>query len=279
MPPEVSPTPVPIVWPETCSKDPTCAETVAPIRPSKVVAEGESNMSAFLKLHSVNTTNRALRSSVQNASSLSQSSENLTNDNSSQNSLLVPKGTSSPKPGSRSRSPYRVRADRFSHVISNNDDDIVLPQELYQKLYVSKPNASKSCELSSSLSSSCPFLLLDCRSTKAFKQKHIDGAFNVNCSNKLYCRRLRDGKMSIADLVSSEEGKSVLKQSGSTQTKEIIVYDEDSQHTDTLPNSHPTLLVLSRLRKEGTRASLLKGKIIRFECMMLVYMDNSICFN
>lgn len=253
MPPAVSPAPAPIEWPASRGKDQTCAETVASI-PSKTVVDhdGESKMSTFLKLHQINTTNRAIRS-VQNASNLSQSSENLANDNLSPSSLLVPRGTRSPRAG---RSPSRM--DRLCH--NHDDDDVVLPQELYQKLYVSKPTR-KTCDFAHSRTSSCPFLLLDCRSTKAFKQKHIDGALNVNCSNRLYCRRLRDGKMSIADLVSSEEGKIVLKQSSHNQRREIIVYDEDTQRTDSLPTSHPTLLVLSRLRKEGTRASLLKGKL------------------
>lgn len=215
-------------------------------------------MATFLKLHSVTSTNRALRSGLQNASNLSQSSENLPNDLSIHCPPLKVhnrvSSSNSPNLDTRSQS---CKSERFT-----NDVDFVLPQELYQKLYVTQPNSKTG--VSNSRGISCPFVLLDCRSTKAFRQKHIDGALNVNCSNRLYCRRLRDGKMSIADLITSEEGKVVLKQP-SEKTREIIVYDEDTQGTDNLPTTHPVLLVLSRLRKDGSRASLLKGGIQAFE--------------
>ncbi|XP_072031752.1 dual specificity protein phosphatase 10-like [Amphiura filiformis] len=105
-------------------------------------------------------------------------------------------------------------------------------------------------------------ILVDCRSFMAFNKKHISGALNVNCTNPCFRRRLEKGKTSVGDLITSEEGKAVFR---SRSDKEVIVYDEDSEEIGNLPANHPTSLVLKSLKKEGTRASLLKGGLKEFE--------------
>ena len=99
-------------------------------------------------------------------------------------------------------------------------------------------------------------ILVDCRSFMAFNKKHITGALNVNCTNPCFRRRLEKGKTTVGDLITSEEGKSLFR---NRTDKEVVVYDDDSQEIENLPANHPTVLVLKSLKKEGTRASLLKG--------------------
>ena len=104
-------------------------------------------------------------------------------------------------------------------------------------------------------------ILVDCRSFMAFNKKHISGALNVNCTNPCFRRRLEKGKTTVGDLITSEEGKSLFR---NRTGKEVVVYDEDSQEIENLPANHPTVLVLKSLKKEGTRASLLKGKHLTY---------------
>ena len=111
-------------------------------------------------------------------------------------------------------------------------------------------------ELSTRLAST-NVILVDCRSFMAFNKKHISGALNVNCTNPCFRRRLEKGRTSVGDLITSEEGKALFR---SRSDKEVVVYDEDSEEIEHLPANHPTFLVLKSLKKEGTRASLLKGK-------------------
>ena len=107
-------------------------------------------------------------------------------------------------------------------------------------------------------------ILVDCRSFMAFNKKHISGALNVNCTNPCFRRRLEKGKTTVGDLITSEEGKSLFR---NRTGKEVVVYDEDSQEIENLPANHPTVLVLKSLKKEGTRASLLKGKTHVIVCI------------
>ncbi|XP_022108681.1 dual specificity protein phosphatase 10-like [Acanthaster planci] len=118
-------------------------------------------------------------------------------------------------------------------------------------------------ELSKRLDSNCPTtIVVDCRSFLAYNKKHIEGAVNVNCTNCFTKRRLQQGKLSINDLATSDEGREALC---SRSDKDVVVYDEDTQVIDDLPSNHSTLLVLNSLRNEGTRASLLKGGLKDFQ--------------
>ncbi|XP_054758920.2 dual specificity protein phosphatase 10-like [Lytechinus pictus] len=145
---------------------------------------------------------------------------------------------------------------------SSTTSPIVLPQELSQRLdnhlLLSKCSQSRICRPRSS-----SVILVDLRPFLAFSRRHISGALNVNCTTRFSCRRLREGKVALADLVTSEEGKKEF-QRRLDQDKEVVVYDEESQGIDNLPVNHPTSLVVSALKKEGVKVRLLKGGIKEF---------------
>lgn len=138
-------------------------------------------------------------------------------------------------------------------------EPIVLPQELSQRL----DNVSSMPQSRLSQPQSASMILVDIRPFLAFSRRHISGALNVNCATRFSCRRLREGKLSLIDLVTSEEGK-IEFQRRLDRGKEVVVYDEDTQGVDNLPNNHPTFLVMRALTKEGVNVRLLKGGIKEF---------------
>ncbi|XP_789413.2 dual specificity protein phosphatase 10 [Strongylocentrotus purpuratus] len=146
---------------------------------------------------------------------------------------------------------------------SSTTSPLVLPQELSQRLdnrssLLSQCTQSRLCRPRSG-----SVILVDIRPFLAFSRRHISGALNVNCATRFSCRRLREGKVALVDLVTSEEGKKEF-QGRLDQDKEVVVYDEESQGIDNLPVNHPTSLVVSALKKEGVNVRLLKGGIKEF---------------
>lgn len=105
-------------------------------------------------------------------------------------------------------------------------------------------------------------VVVDCRSFLSYNQRHVDGAVSVNCTNCFTKRRLQQGKLTVNDLATSDEGREVLC---SRTDKDVVVYDEDTKSLDDLPSNHPTFLVLNSLRTEGTRAIILKGGFKEFQ--------------
>ncbi|XP_038072484.1 dual specificity protein phosphatase 10-like [Patiria miniata] len=153
---------------------------------------------------------------------------------------------------------------QVNNIISKESPSVesVTPGELFKRLDCEYPAV----------------VLVDCRSFLAYNKRHIDGAVNVNCTNCFTKRRLQQGKLSIDDLATSDEGREALC---SRSDKDVVVYDEDTQVIDDLPSNHPTLLVLNSLRKEGTRACFLKGGLNEFQnhfarmCISSAEMVNS----
>ena len=128
----------------------------------------------------------------------------------------------------------------------------MLPGELAQVL------DSSICNISCSYRSKDPpqsLMLLDCRSFLAYNFKHITGALNVNCSG-IGKKRLQQGKATLVDLITSENGKEYLKNG---KWVKAVVYDESTSELEKAPPSHPVKLVLDSLLRQGKQAFLLKG--------------------
>lgn len=116
-------------------------------------------------------------------------------------------------------------------------------------------------ELASRMNKSRSVLVLDCRPFVSYNIAHIQGAVNVNCSDRFNRRRLQQGKASIVDLVSSKEGKDLYKKRSS---KEIVIYDDHSKDVQSLSPESSMYLVLSSLLREGKDAYILKGSLLLF---------------
>lgn len=112
-------------------------------------------------------------------------------------------------------------------------------------------------DLASRMNRNRPVLILDCRPFFAYNANHIQGAVNINCSDRFNRRRLLQGKCSLVDLVNSKEGKDLYKKRSS---KEIVVYDDRTKDLKDVASDASMYVVLSVLRREGKQASILKGK-------------------
>lgn len=99
-------------------------------------------------------------------------------------------------------------------------------------------------------------VLIDCRSFLCYNANHVIGAFNLSCGDRINRRRLQQCKLPLWDLISSNEGKEMLKNCGE---KEVIIYDENTADLDKLTSSQSLYLVLNALCNYGYQVAVLKG--------------------
>lgn len=101
------------------------------------------------------------------------------------------------------------------------------------------------------------FLVVDCRPFLAYNVNHIRGAINLNCTDRFNRRRLQQGKVTLADLATTREGKELLR----TRTyRQVVVYDDCTQDMDNLHSAHPLFLILSTLVEDNREPALLLGE-------------------
>ncbi|MGH0151114.1 UNVERIFIED_CONTAM: hypothetical protein FKN15_037784 [Acipenser sinensis] len=100
-------------------------------------------------------------------------------------------------------------------------------------------------------------VIIDCRPFMEYNKSHIQGAVHINCSDKISRRRLQQGKITVLDLISCREGKDSFKRIFS---KEIIVYDENTNDPTRVIPSQPLHVVLESLRREGKDPLVLKAQ-------------------
>ncbi|MBN3305914.1 DUS10 phosphatase, partial [Amia calva] len=99
-------------------------------------------------------------------------------------------------------------------------------------------------------------VIIDCRPFMEYNKSHIQGAVHINCSDKISRRRLQQGKITVLDLISCREGKDSFKRIFS---KEIVVYDENTNEPNRVMPSQPLHVVLESLKREGKDPLVLKG--------------------
>lgn len=132
---------------------------------------------------------------------------------------------------------------------------------LQRALILKKVNIIESDGLKQKLESSRTghktFVVIDCRPFISYNMSHISGAININCSDRFNRRRLQQGKVTLADLATSREGKEMLKK---RTYKDVIVYDDSTYDKERVTSSHPLLLVLSSLVEDNREPYLLLGE-------------------
>ena len=105
------------------------------------------------------------------------------------------------------------------------------------------------------------FTVLDCRSFMAYNQSRVLGAFNLNCADRWNRNRLQSGRVQLADLVTSPEGKELLRR---RSVKDIVVYDDCSSDIERLSSSSTLYIVLAALLDDNKEPLLLSGKFLLF---------------
>ena len=102
------------------------------------------------------------------------------------------------------------------------------------------------------------FLLIDCRPFLLFNKQHIQGAINVNCSDRFNKKRLIQKKATVSDLACNNEAREKLKK---RTVREVIVYDDSSSDLTHLNNNSSLYLILQSLVEENWSPGFLTGKI------------------
>ncbi|XP_073412887.1 dual specificity protein phosphatase 10 [Dendrobates tinctorius] len=116
-------------------------------------------------------------------------------------------------------------------------------------------------------------IIIDCRPFMEYNKSHIQGAVHINCSDKISRRRLQQGKITVLDLISCREGKDSFKRIFS---KEIIVYDDNTNEPSRVIPSQPLHTVLESLKREGKEPLVLKGGLTSFKQNHENLCDNSL---
>ncbi|XP_028676044.1 dual specificity protein phosphatase 10 [Erpetoichthys calabaricus] len=116
-------------------------------------------------------------------------------------------------------------------------------------------------------------VIIDCRPFMEYNKGHIQGAVHINCSDKISRRRLQQGKITVLDLISCREGKDSFKRIFS---KEIVVYDENTNEPNRVMPSQPLHVVLESLKREGKDPLVLKGGLSSFRQNHENLCDNSL---
>ncbi|XP_072265992.1 dual specificity protein phosphatase 10 [Pyxicephalus adspersus] len=188
-----------------------------------------------------------LTSSVAGPSTAS-SSNQMVNNNENSASLSPSGGVSSPVSSS---------TKQFTNV------KIIYPNDLAKKIV----KCSKT-----HLPNQGP-VIIDCRPFMEYNKSHIQGAVHINCSDKISRRRLQQGKITVLDLISCREGKDSFKRIFS---KEIIVYDDNTNEPSRVIPSQPLHTVLESLKREGKEPLVLKGGLSSFKQNHENLCDNSL---
>lgn len=102
-------------------------------------------------------------------------------------------------------------------------------------------------------------VVLDCRSFMAYNQAHVTGAFNLNCADRWNRNRLQSGRVQLADLATTPEGKDLLRR---RSVKEVVVYDDCTSDVERLPHTSTLFVVLSALLDDHKEPLLLAGILI-----------------
>ena len=112
-------------------------------------------------------------------------------------------------------------------------------------------------DLARDLHSDQPCVLVDCRPVLAFNTCHISGAVNVNFTGMMK-KRFLAGKISLADLVTTEEGREKFR---SCDEMRMVVYDEDTSDPARISDTHHSLvLVITALSSMGRVTYVLEGE-------------------
>lgn len=165
--------------------------------------------------------------------------------------------------------PKRCRLDSMNYSISGS----ALKQQNTNTESL-KARTIQPQELDTKLRKSKSMLLVDCRPFVSYNIAHINGALNVNCSDRFNRKRLQQGKATIVDLVTSRDGKDMFKRRGS---KDIILYDDHTKDIHQLSPETSMHIVLASLLREGREAYILKGiyyssNIYMHEILVYIYI-------
>ena len=118
-------------------------------------------------------------------------------------------------------------------------------------------------DISSFLKSISEAIVLDCRLLKEYENRKIKNSIHVTCRDKITKKRLQTNKLSVKDLISSQEIKRKLENCCNNNEILVVLYDnETNDENDLFSNQNPLQLVLDNARKtlRNVNCKILKGE-------------------
>jgi hypothetical protein len=138
---------------------------------------------------------------------------------------------------------------------SPSNDSVSLQRCLMSK----KTRIVSSDQLAVKLKASESMAVVDCRHFVAYNAAHIRSAVNINCADRWNRKRLQTGRVHLADLATSHEGKELLRRA--SVIRQVLVYDDNgSNDCERLSPSSTLYAVLSALVDDHKEPLLLAGK-------------------
>ena len=138
---------------------------------------------------------------------------------------------------------------------SPSNDSVSLQRCLMAK----KTRIVSSDQLAVKLKASEPLVVVDCRHFVAYNATHIRSAVNINCADRWNRKRLQTGRVHLADLATSHDGKELLRRA--SVVRQVLVYDDNgSNDCERLSPSSTLYAVLSALVDDHKEPLLLAGK-------------------
>lgn len=183
----------------------------------------------------------------------------------SRDSLKLPLNRSLSEPGPRTpphlflSPPKRCKLESSSVSLPSSpcNESATLQRSLVlKKVNTIEPDGLKQ-KLESSRLGHKTFVVVDCRPFFSYNMSHIAGAININCSDRLNRRRLTQGKVTLADLATTREGKEMLRK---RTYKEVVIYDDSTYDKERITTTHPLHLVLTSLVEDNREPFLLLGE-------------------
>ena len=98
---------------------------------------------------------------------------------------------------------------------------------------------------------------------KEYENRKIKNSIHVTCRDKITKKRLQTNKLSVKDLISSQEIKRKLENCCNNNEILVVLYDnETNDENDLFSNQNPLQLVLDNARKtlRNVTCKILKGE-------------------
>jgi hypothetical protein len=120
-------------------------------------------------------------------------------------------------------------------------------------------------DISSFMNSISDAIVLDCRLLREYEKKKIKNSIHITCRDKITKKRLETNKLSVKDLISSQEIKKKLENCCNNEILLVLYDDETNDENDLFSNQNPLQLVLDNIKStlRNVKCKILKGEYLK----------------
>jgi hypothetical protein len=120
-------------------------------------------------------------------------------------------------------------------------------------------------DISSFKNSMSDAIVLDCRLLREYEKKKIKNSIHITCRDKITKKRLETNKLSVKDLICSQEIKKKLENCCNNEILLVLYDEETNDENDLFSNQNPLQLVLNNIKNtlRNVKCKILKGEYIK----------------